>query len=1284
MKSNKNSNVNRKISIRSAPAKKPRSGAVAGVRPTTSIPLNRKNGSPQQTPKRSTTVPTKQPTTTSPSAPVPTADRSTATPTLPQTATVLQGLPVNENVPVTDKVHQIFYEAKSPDDLYNRYAGLASCANDRKTAIQYLRRRLKFPLGFTSEKSIDWLAQFGVTNTRLVKNLGHKMSTHSKAQAARKVMTRIIFGVVAEEANDLYQDKGHVTKILDIYGDEAASKFFKLPPNAYAPWLVEAFGPIVVPKDVFKNMSECFEQTKLTYDTLLLKDVYISPLELGKHMRRLQANKAHVLLQEHSTKHLMGGTFEREGHWMWNDGLLLQVSGKGEQTWTPTTTDTDLWFVQQMVSIDPIFSLVWHVHRRLSTYAYIQVSIVRTELIGIQTKIAKPPRSHEGILEIVQLEDKDWIQATMQDGKNFINSLFGEVFAPEHPTTRPVIVHSPSVAELSGLATFRSRGAFQLTAACKQVDKLLKIDQEAITMFGYDLDQIRTDTTQYIQWKNIRYEAENAHLLAAAYAPHVNLLKTMGKTMEQQRDSCMSCATACYSATVLAVAIPAAHTAYKAVKNANRIDVNAFWEHIKTLPSAFLKTEIRPLSFTSNFLTGTSLTATLAYLPLHVLSCYLEEGTSRKWADAAMILETIVLTALGMMSVYTLISIVLFTRVVRPTLHNRKRRIVGHLLWNLPVFLLPFPLAFGAQILMTISAKFFLRPASVILDWSNFREDYHNNDIQPYYSYPEIAPETPEPYKSNPLIFQQEDTLQGPFANIPTDYDFGDYVAFHPLIATTSIGVRPAGPYAAASAYHQRVIIPCAVTETCEKDGQYCSWNNSKCPIGGRWKHTFKMLESVDFFDSELDANSKQKRIDWANSFKQAMKKRRNLDGLEKYKNDDLTYKTEMFVKSDEMIFQKANGSYKPRLIKSIDPAVQAAMGVEVNRTLQNQKDYWHDHVFRCPFNSNWMFTVHIGSGMNSSDLNEWFAYAHESAFNNSKTLHCIFAGDDCLIVANNNGKFLYAEFDASRFERSQNKHLHTFQYQVMQRFGFPVSCIKKAKKIMEQIPTMTLKNCDSKEQIPMPPQRSTGGADTTCGNTTVMIGATLGSIADPEIFFEHPESILERYREHGIDVTYAFSDEPSLVTFLKGWWQLDLTRHRHVWVPLPSQTIKLGKIQKDPCTLYPKKSKIEAYACVAMSFYKCLAGIDPEYPLLGTLLKRYSHMQVWSDDVEKADFGPYKTVIDQFKYIDRRAALAHISHRYDVTIEEILEAEHLIATAPFPSTISHRVFERLVAVDYA
>lgn len=1193
------------------------------------------------------------------------------------------GGPVTPPIP-DPTVHQLFYEAKNSKDLYSRYAGLDSSLNNKETAITYMRRKLKFPIDIVDEKIVSWLEEKGINNVRLVKNFKHKMSTHHRAQAARSVMNNIIFSTIAEEAHQLFMtNSGHITKILDIYGDDNTAHFFELPPNAYRPWLVEAFAPIVVPKDLFKNMADEFEQTKSTYDVLLLKDVYIGPKELGQHMRRLQANKAHVLIQEHSTKHLMGGAFDREAHWTWSEGLLLQVSGKGEQVWTPTTTKTDQWFTRQLVTIDPVYSLAWHVHRRLSTYAYIQVSLVRTELIGIQTKILKPPRTHEGILEVVQLEDRDWVQDQIQHGKNLINGLFGEMFAPEHPRTRPVIVHSPSIAALSGLATFRSRGAFQLTAACKQVDRLLQLDQEAIVMFGYNVDQIRTDTTQYIQWKNITYEAENAHLLAAAYAPQIDLLKNMSKAIDRQTESCINCSSVTIAALTTAVAIPTANIAYKAFKRANKIDGAALWAHIKTLPDAFFRAEIRPLSFSMNFLTGTSLTTTLAYLPLHVLSAYLEEGESKKWADRALILETVVLTALGMMSIYTLISIALFSLVVRPTLDSKTRKVVGHLAWNAAV-LLPFPLACVAQVGMAISAKFFLKPKPVLLNWSNFREDYHQNDVQPYYSYPEFVPEKPQPYLSNPAVFEQEGTLVGPFDAIPHDHDFGDYVAFHPLLSTTAIGVRPAGPYAAASAYHQRVVIPCAVTPTCETEKGFCSWNDSKCPIGRQWKETFKALESVGLFDSSLEPSEKEKRIDWAHSFKQAMKKRRNLDGLEKFKNDDLTYKTEMFVKSDEMIFPKANGTYKPRLIKSVDPAVQAAMGTEVNRVLDAQKAWWHQNEFVNPYNSEWTFTLHIGSGMNATDLDNWFNEAHLKTQTYRKSLHLIFAGDDSLVIVNCEGDLSYAEFDASRFERSQNKHLHTYQYQVMHRFGCPLHVIQKAKKIMEQIPTMSLRACGTKEQIPMPPQRSTGGADTTCGNTNVMIGATLAAIGDPDLFYKEPTSCLERFKLHGIDVTYAFSKHPTLVTFLKGWWQYTTAKRDFAWVPLPSQLIKLGKIQKDPCTLYPKDSVQEAYSKVACSFAKCLWGVDRSYPLLGSLLSRYERLPKDCESVIAAEREPHKIQVDRFKYLDQESATASICYRYDVGERELHEALEIIENSPFPGVMSHRVFNQLVAVDYA
>lgn len=165
---------------------------------------------------------------------------------------------------------------------------------------------------------------------------------------------------------------------------------------------------------------------------------------------------------------------------------------------------------------------------------------------------------------------------------------------------------------------------------------------------------------------------------------------------------------------------------------------------------------------------------------------------------------------------------------------------------------------------------------------------------------------------------------------------------------------------------------------------------------------------------------------------------------------------------------------------------------------------------------------------------------------------------------------------------------------------------------------------------------------------------------------------------------------------FLKGIWLYD-SRQNAIWVPLPSQILKLGKSIRDPRiifkTRYGKPSWDQAYKIFSKNVVASLKCIPFNYPVLGDFLSILNTFQpehfVAAKPEDVIEDYTYKTHIRA----DERVVLsqAHITlareafcRRYEVTIDEIDNAISVIRTVTtLPVVMHHRLFFRMRTVDY-
>jgi hypothetical protein len=220
------------------------------------------------------------------------------------------------------------------------------------------------------------------------------------------------------------------------------------------------------------------------------------------------------------------------------------------------------------------------------------------------------------------------------------------------------------------------------------------------------------------------------------------------------------------------------------------------------------------------------------------------------------------------------------------------------------------------------------------------------------------------------------------------------------------------------------------------------------------------------------------------------------------------------------------------------------------------------------------------------------------------------------------------------------------------------------------------------------PTQLKTGSTATCCANSALSISAILYarySIAfyskyHPKV--NNPTSFFENIGAQ-IGFTYKLATHPTPfgMTFLKGWWTMDKEKQR-LWLPLPSQVIKIGKLMTNPTHIIRTTMRKAVYI-LAYNISLSFGHIPPDYPILGPFLAMLK------------SFGPQETVavhlLEKYETIsvapctvDRAFTLELIEYRYGLSISDVDRVEKLISKVKaLPVYLEDMVFQRLAEVDY-
>jgi len=558
-----------------------------------------------------------------------------------------------------------------------------------------------------------------------------------------------------------------------------------------------------------------------------------------------------------------------------------------------------------------------------------------------------------------------------------------------------------------------------------------------------------------------------------------------------------------------------------------------------------------------------------------------------------------------------------------------------------------------------------------------FREDYA--DVQSHLNtYPQTMALT---YREAvlPAITATQSYEDSPIDPDVTD-EMEEIPSVYVLLGTTSMMYRPYGFNQFYHAYKQRNVVPCLITPTCEQLDDECELHSLKrttCPIGVEWRHAAAwagavIRSTIGNLDMQVVPLKSQ---DWIRHFNGAAKKQRAHDGIMQRNTGYIRKETNIFLKGDEVLYGR-EGFMKPRTVKALHPTVQASCYKEVGECMDRLKIFFNQdqiHYIR-----SWSITFSIGSGKTSSELNTWFATSKEWVSIDNRRAAIIVAGDDFFGIIRDNDTIFYLENDFAKFDRTQGVHAQDAEASILNILGMSEKTLYLLFTTMNLQPRYENKRLAHQQIFHMPAQRATGAPDTTIGNTINNIISVIYSVMLSNSF----TNLATDQARLGLEAKLQRHEDPSEATFLKGWWLP--CGHDYYWLPLPSQTVKMGKILTLPTQIFKHLPEDSAWRSAAKSMGCSYKNVPYEYPLFGPLLQRYAALE--GEVIDLAPYQPndgHKIVVDEKAQIDKYVARVYIANRYGITYEDIVTMEAEILSMPFPGLAAHQGWAQVVKKDY-
>lgn len=358
----------------------------------------------------------------------------------------------------------------------------------------------------------------------------------------------------------------------------------------------------------------------------------------------------------------------------------------------------------------------------------------------------------------------------------------------------------------------------------------------------------------------------------------------------------------------------------------------------------------------------------------------------------------------------------------------------------------------------------------------------------------------------------------------------------------------------------------------------------------------------------------------------------------------------DVFPKCDELLMKA-----KPRIIWSVPAFYQALLGPVIRAFTFYMKTVFDGiRIYTSPGGKH--FTLKFACGLVAEDLDDWFNTSL-AALRAGKVNWCgIFLGDDTAILYIENGIIKARESDFSAFDSTQRSAVQKRIIRIYSIVGVPDVFLPyfwsmcTSKLVVRYGPDrkyrfkITLKE----------PQTATGKPDTCVANTLINMDSTI-HVMDGG-----------KYSDYGFEAKTKFHDRIANVTFLKGYWCLDL-KGKYVWNYLPSLSIKLLKTFS-----LNRMETLHGKIC------ENLSSIGPcSAPLIDTLITRFlpSYKKVSTI---------FHVFAESWRPLNECKSHKFLVQRYGEDSPSLfLSLSSLLKTVSLGSVLYHPLWSRLASVDY-
>lgn len=382
---------------------------------------------------------------------------------------------------------------------------------------------------------------------------------------------------------------------------------------------------------------------------------------------------------------------------------------------------------------------------------------------------------------------------------------------------------------------------------------------------------------------------------------------------------------------------------------------------------------------------------------------------------------------------------------------------------------------------------------------------------------------------------------------------------------------------------------------------------------------------------------------------------------------DDLWWnRIRIMSKKDEHLV-RPNFLFKPRIVASVAPEVQCALGPQLRiATLRLHEKWCCDHPFKY---GKMNYYLSFACGMTDIELGYAVLFAISTP---GPACHIMVCGDDSVVILKFDDEHIsYFECDLSSYDQAQGEQVLETEYDLLMTLGIlkeDVLCLRRLSRASYFCSFNSESIMIKRRNRPM---RDTGAPDTTIGNSIVNVCLWLQVFG--EDFPVLPAVLTTRFAQLGFEAKLKEVPDVIHLSFLKGmFYQCPLG---YVWGPLPSRIIKMGKCRGDPRQIYkiPDLEDAVLYHCAAQaSTYAQYSQV----PLIRVFVQKYQKADVEDFDNQILHMIHGTGVAIEFP-------LDQVAEHYDIDKSEFVECEDLIREAKVPCVTFHPLFARIGSVDY-